>query len=643
MKRTNLIAMVALILMVAIFAPLGSFAEERYYKQQAKISDELKQVLSEVKGDEQVEVCVFMSDIDVDEAMLSMKSMDSKAYEAYKEAKAADDWRVVSINADLDSKDSEPEDKMLPGEEDAEKAELVQRGIELKRKALRAKYAEHNKRILKSCTKSANVIFESTYAPMAILRLTKAEFDNLVANNQVESVDLFVNSDAVPEWTNSNIVSRTKKNRDQYGLTGNGVKIGQLEPGTPNVSDADLAGADITVVLEISGDDRDPQNNHATQVSKLMVGTGYGIVPDAKLFCYGAEKALWYYRGVEALLNHGVNIINLSMGFLAGGLYDAMAKWTDHVANQHDVHIVKSAGNYYIAQASYDDISIINTATTSYITSPGMAFNVITVGGYSTKGTVSEGNTGHADDKMYHVMSHNNKAFYTGFAEPQEGQLFEKPNLVAPAMDLGSEHKYGSSFAAPQVTGTIAQLCELNPEFKVKQAAMGAILHASAARKVQGVAGNGLKGDNFIPAVRIDGNTQVSDREGAGKLDAYWAKMIASRGTYWTVATKNFPYTKTITINTSNNSLTRIAIFWLKKNKITESNHQNGTVVAPNMPNLNLSVYDANGNLVKSSTMTYANFEIVQFVPTGTGTYTIKITCVGTQPTANQVIGIAVW
>lgn len=60
MKRTNLIAMVALILMVAIFAPLGSFAEERYYKQQAKISDELKQVLSEVKTYANFEIVQFV-------------------------------------------------------------------------------------------------------------------------------------------------------------------------------------------------------------------------------------------------------------------------------------------------------------------------------------------------------------------------------------------------------------------------------------------------------------------------------------------------------------------------------------------------------------------------------------------------------
>lgn len=636
MKRINLIAMVAIILMVTILVPLSSFAEERYYQQQAKISEDLKQVLSEVKSDEKVEVYVFMSDIDADESMLSFKSMDSKAYKAYKDAKEADDWRVATIDADLDSKDSETQNKVF-GKEDAEKAELIQLGIELKRKALSAKYAEHNKRVLKSCTKNADVIFESSYAPMVILRLTKTEIDDLIASNDVESVDLFVNAEAVPEWTNSNIVSRTKKNRDQYGLTGAGVKIGQIEPGVPTIDGIDLKSTNVSIV-ERNPESTQQLDTHATLVAKIMVGNSYGVVPNAKLYCYGIQYVLDYYNGVERLLNLGINVINLSMGFSDedgnySGKYDIISKWTDHVANQHDVHIVKSAGNRRI-----DEDGEINLK----ITSPGMGYNVITVGAYSYSGTVSDGDANHGDDVMSVVIQGSN--YRSCYMEAVgSAPRAEKPNLVAPGINLGPENKTGSSYSAPQVTGTIAQLCEFKPELKVKQAAMGAILHASSARKVQGVTGDGLKGDKFISSVRIEGNSQVSDREGAGKLDAYWARLIASRGTYWTVATKSFPYTKTITINTSSNSLTRVAIFWLKKNKITETDHQGGTVVSPNIPNLNLAVYDANGNVVSSSTMTYANFEIVQFVPTGTGTYTIKITCVGTQPTANQVIGIAVW
>ena len=72
------------------------------------------------------------------------------------------------------------------------------------------------------------------------------------------------------------------------------------------------------------------------------------------------------------------------------------------------------------------------------------------------------------------------------------------------------------------------------------------------------------------------------------------------------------------------------------------SPHTSGTVDATTYPlaNLNLSVYAPNGTLVGSSTVTNGNFEVVQFVPTVSGTYTIKIT--GTS-SDKEYVGIAVW
>ena len=51
-------------------------------------------------------------------------------------------------------------------------------------------------------------------------------------------------------------------------------------------------------------------------------------------------------------------------------------------------------------------------------------------------------------------------------------------------------------------------------------------------------------------------------------------------------------------------------------------------------------MYDPNGDLVDESELTYANFEIVQFVPQLTGTYTIEITGTSTE---KEYIGIALW
>ena len=88
--------------------------------------------------------------------------------------------------------------------------------------------------------------------------------------------------------------------------------------------------------------------------------------------------------------------------------------------------------------------------------------------------------------------------------------------------------------------------------------------------------------------------------------------------------------------------MTRVAIFWLKRNSISETGHTPGTVNEIGFSNLNLEVYGSNGNLISSSKTTSANFEIVQFVPTVTGQYKIKI---GRQSgnADKEIVGIAVW
>lgn len=117
-------------------------------------------------------------------------------------------------------------------------------------------------------------------------------------------------------------------------------------------------------------------------------------------------------------------------------------------------------------------------------------------------------------------------------------------------------------------------------------------------------------------------------RAGAGILDARWAWGILSNQTSWHLLLDgdDFPYEKTVTINTNFNSVTRVAIYWTKNN--TDIDHTTNTLGNNNPPltNFDLHVYDAEGNLVASSATLYSNFEIVQFVPTSPGIYTIKIT-----------------
>ena len=180
----------------------------------------------------------------------------------------------------------------------------------------------------------------------------------------------------------------------------------------------------------------------------------------------------------------------------------------------------------------------------------------------------------------------------------------------------------------------------------MKQTAIGAILEASSTLKIDGSLGAGIYGDSFAGGsgnFRVDNNPQIHQKEGAGKLNAKAARYIVTTAQWWgtTVGASDFPYTQTVYIDSSSNSLTRVALFWLKRNSL--SNHTFPTFYDDyDLSNLNLQIIGPNGNVVASSTTSYSNFEIVQFVPTVTGNYTLKVIRVsGTSALEN--IGLAVY
>ena len=218
----------------------------------------------------------------------------------------------------------------------------------------------------------------------------------------------------------------------------------------------------------------------------------------------------------------------------------------------------------------------------------------------------------------------------------------EKPNLLADG--FGFMGQTGTSFAAPQVAGVIAQLCSYNSAYKVKQSMMGAILMASAARKIN-TSGSRAVGSSFATADRINGEPQISEKEGAGLLDARWARDVAVSGNCWslTIYDNNFPYSKYVTLAAEPYKTVRVCIFWLRQNSISTTGHPVSNLVVGSMSDLNLEVYDPNGNLIDSSTTEKSNFEIVQFSPMIAGSYEIRIKDYGNNHIGKDYVGLAVW
>lgn len=586
----------------------GSIYSERAYAA-SKISDNLMAAYDEMDSSSSTLVYVEMRDVDEETVLTEFARRYPDEHALYTMIKFGDSSITIS----------------------AEQEELLDQAILHKRQIYKEYYSNSNQQIVDRYFSEDAQLFVSSYAPVAIVEASEnstwamARSSDIVALYAFEEPELYGNMSAADEADSTEIIddtyienlvlanqiSRADVTRDTYGLTGEGVKVGIIEAfGVPDISNPYLSSANITI-----GPNGSTPSLHATWVTAVMAAsddTGdYGIIPDAEYFCCLTRSWVEFCNGVEWLVDSGVCVINASLGWTdMCGDYDVYSKWIDHIAVLHDVHYVNAAGNLEPGMSL--DYGVV---------APAMAYNAITAGGFVANSDIVTSFT------MYPLSC---------YIEEQDG-VPEKPNLIAKC-DFGPEEDdKGTSLAAPQVTGVIAQLCDYNATLKYKQSAMGAILTASAAEKVDS-AGNGTKGDYFTINTLV-GTSQISNKEGAGILDALWAWGIVANQNWLSLQVAQFPYTQTITINTSMNTLTRISIFWLKRN-VNYSHTGGATGTNPEIADLDLFIFDSNGNMIAYSTTAYSNFEIVQFVPEGTGIYTIKI--LGSTDSVEHV-GLAIW
>lgn len=612
----NICVLTVLTMLLLTFFPCTSYAQ--FQIEETKITPILSSHLQQLSDADDITVYLFTEEVPEKEVLDTMRTSKPEYYEVYCQAKNSDLLpENIVINPDMSLKDGNN-----PLQVNYSNSDLLQEAIEYKRSLYAAAYNQKHKELLSRTQLSdEHVLFSSSYSPMQIIKTNKEKIIELSESKLVTRVDIFVDAIAVDEISVANEVTRAAYVRDTYENDGSGVKIGQIETAFPDITHYDLTSDNITLNTSIAF----TTSPHATKMARIMVGQDHGLAPAAQLYCSYYNNLTSFYTQVEWLISQGVNIINMSAGMYSAnvvedGTYDSPSVWVDHIAPLHDVHFVKSAGN------STDD-----NVVTRYITSPGMAYNAITVGGFDDNDTIS-----HSDDTEYSTSDGS-----TAYNEKDSSGRPEKPNLVAPAQDIlygtiGS----GTSSACAQVTGVIAQLCSYNSALKTKQTAIGAILAASSARKVS--VGNGEQGYSFPTSERISGSAQISEKQGAGKLDSQWARGIVYYGNYWstTIDEEDFPYTKYVTINASSNSLTRIAIFWLKRNTLTADH---GSTVNVMFSDLDLRVYDPSNNEIAYSITAYSNFEIVQFVPSVTGSYKIVIEKAENNSTEKDHVGIAVW
>lgn len=368
---------------------------------------------------------------------------------------------------------------------------------------------QKNQSIFSRLGLSDEAIIESELqAPVYIVNIAKSDIERLAKNPKVTSILYYKDEVLAPEdeyddtFSPLNTIPRVmaasnlSRIRTETGLTGSGVKLGLVDEGKVQPND-EIDASRITYVEP----SKSGYHLHSTNVARIAAGTE-GVAAGASIYSSSSEydsstDAYYgeqYVKCLVGLSNAGVKVANMSMGIKTERTesYTALEVYTDYFVSQNKLLVVKSAGNEHDA-----------------VTSPGMAYNVITTGGFFNQGTTDQ-----SDDVMY-----RNSNYY-------KGSGCFKPDFIADQTYayhwVLNDDVTGTSYAAPFVTGTIALLYELRPSLAAQPEAVKAILMASCHRKVTPSSGD--------PAENMASG--LTAHQGAGAIDPYKAIAIAGSRHY---------------------------------------------------------------------------------------------------------------
>ena len=456
--------------------------------------------------------------------------------------------------------------------------------IMTRREVAREQYNVKSAGIIEEVNLDADdIIFKSQYAPVVIAEMTKLQVQAVIQEEKIEEISLFEEHPVVVDSMTSVLESSNiTKVRQKTGLSGNNVKVGIVDNGVPAPHE-DLNYENIIYVNVIN------TLGHPTQMAITIAGSS-GVAPNAKLYCtsffHGAP-----YENIEALITHGVKVINMSLELGKNTTYTLMEKWFDHIVSQHNVSFVKSAGN---------------DGPTDVVGSPGLAYNLITVGAYDDQDTANK-----VDD------TYNSMTSFVDFG-------FNKPDLLAPI----NYNDGGTSHSTAHTTGIIALMLELKPSLAYQPHVIKAILLASCQRKVQNPAG-----------VTAETMAQgITDRQGAGAVDAWNAICIISQGQYG-YGTFSGEETRHFVQPPYGASHMNVSVTWLRNNTASGNHGSASSVTAGTQHNINLQVYRGE-TLAGSSALANSSTEMA-YIPLSSTSTQYKLRLYKADSTNTQAVKYA--
>ncbi len=335
------------------------------------------------------------------------------------------------------------------------------------------------------------------------------------------------------------------------------------------------------------------ESAHTTGVAscvKSKLATVPGIAPEATLIAADGAVSLASTQGaISWVVTQGAQVLNLSMGATyPSSTVGTLDRYLDFVARNNCKTVVSAVSNS-------------GTYSQPYVGTPGSGYNQIAVGYFDDRNTSNE-----SDDSI---------APKSGWLNPSSG--VDSPQLVAPGHNITMlSHSYlqtasGTSFAAGLVSGTAALTISGRPELGMKPEGVRALLMASAWHN-------------------LESSPTLSSMDGAGGVEAGFA----------TDALKHWKYGDVFTGVLTKSSFDASGMYTVGKFSAIQTNLSkpdyrvclafNSTPTAdysqnPLLADLDLFVYDPNGNLVAWSLSSLNPFEVVQFTVGSFGEHTVKI------------------
>lgn len=342
------------------------------------------------------------------------------------------------------------------------------------------------------------------------------------------------------------------------------------------------------------------KDEHSTAVISTLAGkyksagghSYHGIAYEAEVYQTNYITDDHLINALHVLRNQGVSIINISSGSLAENGYSALAQYLDWFVRDNWIMVVVSAGN-----------GSLN------VTSPGHAYNAITVGNAKT-----------VSDSGYMLTAPYSLASNSSYRE--QNRFSNKPDIVAPGVNVGVvitegnvKRFNGTSFATPIVTGVVAQMLEAGNAwiFHIPETVKAALL-ATADPTLIADSSDGT----------CDGTAFVRDKSGAGMVDAAAATaFVSDHGSQAFIAFLDDlpqPVTLRYTVELQAGDVLRSAMTF---ENVMANPHLDTYIV-----NLDLVLRSPAGGEVAASRSPYNNVEIIEYTATQAGIYTIEVSFV---------------